>query len=122
MTDIYPFDSWNFVFGYALQKVCVFSFARYDDRFEDKKAKYDLNKIKYYASKVMVHEIGHLFGFPHCIHNLCLMNGFYHREELDIKPVFFCPVCTRKLQIALGFSIKERFIALRDLTKTLQGE
>ncbi len=35
VTDLYPRDSWNFVFGLAslADRSGVFSFARYDDRF-----------------------------------------------------------------------------------------
>ncbi len=58
----------------------------------------------------------------HSILNLCLINGCNLRKELNIKPVFFCPVCTRKLQIAIGLSIKDRFFALRDLIKNMQDE
>jgi len=37
MTDLYPYESWNYCFGWATYetKVGAFSFARYDDRFFD---------------------------------------------------------------------------------------
>lgn len=35
LTDLYPRDEWNFVFGLASikERTGVFSFARYDERF-----------------------------------------------------------------------------------------
>jgi len=35
MTDLYPRDSWNFVFGLASlrERIGVFSFARYEESF-----------------------------------------------------------------------------------------
>ena len=35
MTDLYPRDEWNYVFGLASirERTGVFSFARYDNRF-----------------------------------------------------------------------------------------
>eukprot|EP01084_Bolivina_argentea_P318817 552990_1 len=47
--------------------------------------------------KVLVHEIGHLFGIKHCVFFECIMNGSNHDQEADIKPVYLCPVCLHKL-------------------------
>ncbi len=53
----------------------------------------------------MAHEIGHLFGIKHCIFNNCLMNGSNSLEEASSKSFHYCPVCLRKLHIALGFDM-----------------
>ena len=47
--------------------------------------------------KVLVHEIGHLFGLKHCVYFECIMNGSNHLQESDSKPVYLCPICLHKL-------------------------
>ena len=81
ITDLYPRDEWNFVFGLASIKdrTGVFSFARYDPRFFEPKEyipKYD--EIFWRAAGVMAHETCHMFGMRHCIYFDCLMNGSNH--------------------------------------------
>ena len=81
MTDLYPREEWNFVFGLASirDRTGVFSFARYDERFfDDKPYEIDYNRIKYSSMSVMAHEITHMFGVRHCIYYNCLMNGSNH--------------------------------------------
>ena len=34
----------------------------------------------------MVHELGHMFGLPHCVFFSCCMNGSNHDEESQIRP------------------------------------
>ena len=77
MEDIYPRESWNFVFGLAnlTSRTGVFSFVRYDPLFwgiEEPKRNLILLKN---ACGVMVHEIGHMFAIKHCIYYNCIMNG-----------------------------------------------
>ncbi len=116
MSDIYPKDDWNFVFGIASIKnrTGVFSFARYDENFFEEKIQkpIDENLIVKRAAKVMCHEIGHMFGIRHCIYFSCLMNGSNHLEESVKKPIDFCPVCIRKLQENAKFPMLERYQAL----------
>ncbi len=90
MTDLYPSEEWNFVFGMARIKnrVGAFSFARYGD---------DPAIALKRAMKVISHETGHAFGIRHCIHFHCLMNGSNHLQETDRAPLHFCPVCLRKI-------------------------
>ncbi len=61
MTDLYPWENWNFMYGLASfkDKVGVFSFARYDESFYNSKLKPDPVKILYRSCKIMVHELGH---------------------------------------------------------------
>ena len=47
--------------------------------------------------KVLVHEIGHLFGLKHCVYFECIMNGSNNLDESDEKPVYLCPICLHKL-------------------------
>lgn len=113
--DLYPRDKWNFVFGVSriTKRVGVFSISRYDPRFFDSEceiAKEELTKLVLYrACKTMVHEIGHMFGVRHCYFYECIMNGSNTLEEADLKPLFLCPVCLRKIKHCLEFDIKERY-------------
>nr|KAF6308707.1 archaelysin family metallopeptidase 2 [Pipistrellus kuhlii] len=137
MIDLYPRDSWNFVFGQAslTDGVGIFSFARYGGDFYS--SSYE-GKVKapqrpssrdysafdsYYtpdvtsvlllrSCKTLTHEIGHIFGLRHCQWLACLMQGSNHLEEADRRPLDLCPICLRKLQCAVGFNIVERYKAL----------
>jgi archaemetzincin len=77
MDDLYPDPSWNFVFGQAsLQEaVRVYSFARYDPRFNDPQARASGTLLLQRSCKVLAHEMTHMFGVQHCIYFHCLMNG-----------------------------------------------
>jgi len=117
MTDLYPDESWNFVFGMASfkERVGVFSFARYHpswtfDPVDDGTEKLVLGR----AAKVLTHEMGHMFGIHHCIHYECNMGGVNHLEEADATPMHLCPVCLRKLYHAVRFDPAERYEALAE--------
>ncbi len=103
MTDLYPSEEWNFVFGMARLKnrVGVFSLARYGAD--------DPQLALERAVKVVAHETGHAFGMAHCIHFRCLMNGVNHLGEADKVPQTLCPVCLRKLHYATGFDPVKRY-------------
>uniref|UniRef100_A0A2K6TYI2 Archaemetzincin-2 n=1 Tax=Saimiri boliviensis boliviensis TaxID=39432 RepID=A0A2K6TYI2_SAIBB len=137
MIDLYPRDSWNFVFGQAslTDGVGIFSFARYGSDFYSLRYEGKVKKLKktsssdysifdnYYipeitsvlllrSCKTLTHEIGHIFGLRHCQWLACLMQGSNHLEEADRRPLNLCPICLRKLQCAVGFGIVERYKAL----------
>uniref|UniRef100_A0A2K6M4K3 Archaemetzincin-2 n=1 Tax=Rhinopithecus bieti TaxID=61621 RepID=A0A2K6M4K3_RHIBE len=137
MIDLYPRDSWNFVFGQAslTDGVGIFSFARYGSDFYSMRYEGKVKKLKktsssdysifnnYYipeitsvlllrSCKTLTHEIGHIFGLRHCQWLACLMQGSNHLEEADRRPLNLCPICLRKLQCAIGFNIIERYEAL----------
>ncbi|KAL2078085.1 hypothetical protein ACEWY4_025770 [Coilia grayii] len=137
MIDLYPKESWNFVFGQAslTEGMGVFSFARYDDNFynhnyagrlrrgsKPKPGDYSVFSNYYIppvtgtllrrSCKVVSHEIGHIFGLKHCQWLSCVMQGSNHLEESDRRPLTLCPVCLRKLQSSVGFSIASRYKAL----------
>ncbi|KAF6297982.1 archaelysin family metallopeptidase 2 [Rhinolophus ferrumequinum] len=137
MIDLYPRDSWNFVFGQAslTDGVGIFSFARYGSDFYSSRYKGQVKTLQeksshdysvfdnYYipevtsvlllrSCKTLTHEIGHTFGVRHCQWLACLMQGSNHLEEADRRPLYLCPICLRKLQCAIGFNIRERYKAL----------
>lgn len=112
MTDLYPKDGWNFVFGQASfrQRVGVFSFARYHPSFYDEPVDEDTPRlILQRAAKVLSHENGHMFGIHHCTHYECNMNGANHLKETDSTPMHLCPVCLRKLHWGLRGKPVERY-------------
>jgi len=112
MEDLYPEDSWNFVFGQASlrERVGVYSFARYDPAFYGDKRGKDYEKLILRRScKVLVHETGHMFGLQHCIFFRCVMNGSNHLKESDSRPMSLCPVCLRKLQFSICFDVTSRY-------------
>ena len=124
--DLYPEESWNFVFGQAslINRVGVFSFARYDPAFSGKQHNFTLpesNKLIVRRScKVLAHEIGHMFGFYHCIYYKCGMNGSNNLMESDSKPTHLCVVCLKKLHYSIGFSIRERYERLRTFYRSVE--
>ncbi len=109
MTDLYPDETWNFVFGQANYRrgVGVFSFARYGN--PDTEAQLVLER----GAKVMAHELGHMHGLLHCIYFDCLMNGANSLPEMDAAPHALCPVCLRKLQSSRGFEVLPRYVRLK---------
>lgn len=112
MTDLYPDESWNFVFGQASirDRVGVFSFARYHPAWSGNKADAGTEKLVLRrAAKILTHEMGHMFGIRHCIHYECNMNGANHLDEADSTPMNLCPVCLRKLYQAIRFDPVERY-------------
>ncbi|NWK56033.1 hypothetical protein HW115_10455 [Verrucomicrobiaceae bacterium N1E253] len=114
MTDLYPDESWNFVFGQARYRarVGVFSFARYLPQSGDEGSVMgeEQNRVLLKrAAKVLTHETGHMFGVRHCIYYHCNMNGANHLQEADAAPMHLCPVCLRKLHRVIGFSPLSRY-------------
>ena len=112
MTDLYPDEKWNFVFGQASTKdrVGVFSFARYHPAWTNRPAEAGTEALVLRrAAKVLTHEMGHMFGIRHCIYYECNMNGANHLDEADSTPVHLCPVCLRKLHRAARFDPAERY-------------
>ena len=124
MDDLYPKKEWNFVFGLAnyYQRVCVFSFARFDPDFFGLKRpiNYD-NYLLYRSCNTLTHEICHTFGLSHCIYYNCLMNGSNSLKEQIKRPLFECPICLRKLFEVIGFEPVERYKKMRDICKSFGG-
>ncbi len=117
-SDLYPDDSFNFVFGLArlTHRVGVFSFARLHPDFYGG-VRTDPSEVRRLVQRralaVMSHEVGHMFGLGHCVFLGCNMNGSNSLEESDHQPMHLCPVCLRKLHLALGFDPEPRYEALQ---------
>jgi len=121
-TDLYPEESWNFVFGMATlrERVGVYSTARYHPSFYGEEDHYPMPEqwVLRRSLKVMAHEIGHMFGMEHCTFYECVMNGSNHLDETDRRPPHLCPVCLRKLHYAVGFDPQRRY---RDLERVFRA-
>ncbi len=107
-TDLYPKDSWNFVFGqaYTRKRVGVSSIFRY---LENDKPEKCLERLIQTSS----HEIGHMFSILHCTNAICVMNGSNSMEESDSRPNRLCSVCLNKLSWNLKFNNTDRFKQLK---------
>lgn len=107
--DLYPKDSWNYVFGeaYTRKRAGVSSLYRYD-----KNGQNPTSCLKRFI-KTSSHEIAHMFSLLHCTHAICAMNGTNHLEEADSKPNRLCSVCLSKLYWNLEFNTVERLTALK---------
>ena len=112
MTDIYPDEEWNYVFGLASlnRRVGVYSLARYDPEFfgDSRGENWRVDGLEK-SCKVLAHETGHMLGMAHCIFYDCLMNGSNNLGEMDRQNSFLCPICLRKLKHALGIDLHKRY-------------
>ncbi|CAF1077189.1 unnamed protein product [Adineta ricciae] len=133
MADIYPDESWNFVYGQARSSegVGVYSFARLDPLFYHSTPKEILQTplteehriiMLRRCIKILLHEVGHLFGLNHCIYYICLMNGANNEREMDRQPLLLCPVCLHKLYSSLRFDVRQLTVATSVAATNESGE
>jgi archaemetzincin len=116
MSDLYPGEGWNYVFGQALLRgrVGVYSLARHFPAFWDEPDSMEARRQALRRSlKLVSHEVGHTFGLEHCVTWRCNMNGSNSLDESDRAPLHLCPGCLRKLQWNRGFDVVERYERLR---------
>lgn len=124
--DLYPQESWNFVFGMASlhRGVGVFSFARMDPVFPAPppdpatRSASERARLLRRCLKVVTHEVGHMFALEHCIERSCLMNGSNHAAEMDRTPLHLCPFCLRMVQRATRLDAAQRYTALAAFYRT----
>lgn len=125
MYDLYPDESWNFVFGFANaeDQVGVFSFARFDPQALGQPRGPDFERRMLRRSvNTLAHELGHMFGISHCTHFHCVMNGHNHEQEGARLPMHLCPVDLRKLERSIGFDPIERYRRLQAVDRALGFE
>ena len=95
--DLYV-PSLNFVFGEADQAngVAVISIARLRPSFYGLQGEDGL--ILKRAGKEAVHELGHVFGWGHCVHPKCVMFFSNILTDTDLKDDRFCSECRKSLE------------------------
>lgn len=107
--DLYPGDTWSFVFGQATfsERVGVYSLYRLSDiKFEGNNHK---DRLLLRTLKIAMHETGHMFSMKHCIKYECLMSGTNHLDETDRRPLDSCPECMAKIAWAMNYDPVERY-------------
>ncbi len=123
--DVYFNDAQSYGFGYGQHRdgQAVVSFARLDPVVSGHARPHDiLDRLPLRGFKLLVHEVGHTFGFEHCTEHRCIMNGFADHEELDATPLHLGPACLRKLLYATEVDPHARYAALEALYARLQLE
>jgi archaemetzincin len=116
-------DVWDgefdFLFGqgFPAERVCVGSLARFGDV---ESGETDYPTFLRRTIGLAVHEIGHVFGLPHCIAWSCRMNGSNHLEESDSRPLEFCPECLPKIWWSCGLDPADRFAKLLEFADAQQ--
>lgn len=105
--DLYPGDTWAFVFGQASFSERVGVWSLYQFRLPHRKT--DFNLLLDRTLKVAMHETGHMFSMKHCTKYECLMSGTNHLGETDRRPLDNCPECMAKLAWAMNYDPVERY-------------
>jgi archaemetzincin len=111
--DLYPGDTWNYIFGQASleKRVGVWSLWRLEKE-NGKRAAKDLFLDR--TLKVAMHETGHMFSMRHCTKYECLMSGTNHLGETDRRPLDTCPECTMKIAWGMKYNPRDRFKAIAE--------
>ncbi len=119
--DLYPGDTWNFVFGQANleTRVGVWSLWRLE---RDGDGKANRGRFQARVLKIAMHETGHMFSMRHCVKYECLMSGTNHLEETDRRPLDTCPECTAKIAWAMNYPLAERYDNLAAFWKSEGNE
>jgi len=116
MEDLYPQESWNYVFGQASLKarVGVYSLVRFFPAFwgEQWSAAAEQKGLKR-GLATLVHESGHMLGVRHCQMYECVMNGSISLAESDRRSVHLCPECLKKFRWNIGFDVAGLYEGLR---------
>lgn len=113
-------QAWGYGFGQHRDGQAVVSFARIDPVVSGLAREPDvLERLPLRAFTLLVHEVGHTFGFEHCTEHRCVMNGIEDLAELDETPLHLCPECLRKLLYLHPTDPIARYQALSALYGTL---
>ena len=104
--------------------VSICSICRFDPLYvlydvpddEDMKVQMYFSLLKR-SAKLVLKNIGYMFGLKNCIFFKCLMNGFGSMEEFDGRPLEVCPCCLRKIFT----NISRKFMSLDDKGRVLKN-
>lgn len=121
--DVYFDEEQTYAFGFGQHRdgQAVVSFSRIDPVVSGLAGEPDvLERLPPRAFKLLVHEVGHTFGFEHCTAYRCVMNGMADLAELDATPLHLCPECLRKLLHVSPMDAAARYQALTEVYEALQ--
>ena len=111
--DLYPEDTWNYVFGQASLEARVGVWSLW--RLERDGAKHtSRDKFLDRTLKIAVHETGHMFSMRHCTKYECLMSGSNSLDETDRRPLDTCPECTMKIAWGMEYGPADRYKRLAE--------
>lgn len=116
-------QAYGFGFGQHRDGQAIVSFSRIDPVVSGLAREPDVHeRLPLRAFKLLVHEVGHTFGFEHCTAYRCVMNGVADLPELDATPLHLCPDCLQKLMHAQPHDPMERYTKLAELYGSLDLE
>lgn len=113
--DLFVFSDQSYAYGWSTlhNRLGVVGFSRLDAGPAAPFAAEDgAGALLRRGLRVVVHEVGHMFGLGHCQMFRCAMNGIADLEELDATPLRLCPLCLRKLHIVTDLDPRARDLAL----------
>lgn len=116
-SDLYPEESWHFVFGQASfrERVGVWSLHRLGT---PEASREEFLACLRRTMKLATHETGHMFSIRHCTKYECDMSGTNSLAETDRRPLDYCPECMAKICWATGSDPRERYTKLAAFCQT----
>ncbi|WP_258084690.1 archaemetzincin family Zn-dependent metalloprotease [Thermococcus thermotolerans] len=99
--DLYE-EGLNFIFGLAHTglRTAIVSTFRLRPEFYGEEPNEELYIER--AVKESMHELGHVFGLPHCPNKRCVMHFSNSIIDTDIKDALYCPTCLKRIEKSLG--------------------
>jgi archaemetzincin len=93
--DLFVADA-NFIFGLAYGNRAIISLTRLRQEFYGLSSNPDLLRER--VLKEAVHELGHVFGLPHCPDRRCTMHFSNSIIDTDLKGSWYCERCRKTLE------------------------
>jgi archaemetzincin len=98
----------NFIFGLAYGNRAIISLRRLRQEFHGLSPDPELFRVR--AKKEAFHDLGHVFGLPHCEDRRCVMCFSNSIFETDFKSFRFCERCWETLEdsgVVLSYRIDD---------------
>ena len=92
----------TFIFGQAVLKGNIGVASMYRLRNEQYGMKKDDDLLLERFQKVIIHELGHMFGLVHCHFPPCVMRSSTYVEDIDQKSPHLCSNCRKEIGSGAG--------------------
>jgi len=89
----------TYIFGQAALKGSAGIASLYRLKNEHYGIKKDENLLFERFTKVIIHELGHMFGLIHCQNPICVMRSSTYVEDMDQKNQNFCSQCRSDMEL-----------------------